>query len=307
MLRVPEILGNDIAHARDFGELVSHIGDGKIEVLRPDEEHIVGLSLPDGLEQTRYQLDQPARLLELFILLEQRDDILETRVKGIGRGNLVGDGFRAAIGRFGFGGLFQLTAERLGDVANLGLVRQRLEQPFTQDVVDFIGGQIDRRNAPLLSSQFRTGVFESPVDQLGPRVISRRQIGNHDADVFLFSRRRQQTGKGPRGDIGHGAITDLLSVEIVEVRRHFIQQDEDRLVAIEQLEPILLVGSFRPSGPKRLELISLVELIGDLTPKEVIRIVPAIERGGASALEGRSMWHSRAVSLAKFGVLYSDN
>ena len=81
-------------------------------------------ALPDGLEQAGDQLDQAARLLELLVLLEQGDDVLEPRMERIGGGDLVGDRLGAAVGGLGLGGLFQLAAEGVGDVFDLGLVRE---------------------------------------------------------------------------------------------------------------------------------------------------------------------------------------
>ena len=139
----------------DFGELVAHLRNGEVEVLRADEEDVVGLTLPDGLEQARDQLDQAARLLELLVLLEQRDDVLQARMERIGGGDLVGDRLGAAIGRLRLGGFFQLAPEGLGDVADLGLVRKRREEALAQDVVDLVGREIDRRDVALLAPELR--------------------------------------------------------------------------------------------------------------------------------------------------------
>ena len=233
--------------------------------------------LPDRSQQPRHQFDQTAGLLELLVLLEQRDDVLEPRVEGIGRGNLVGDGLGATVGRLGLGGLFQLAAERLSDVFDLSLVGQGLEQPLAQDVVNLVGGKIDRRDVAFLAAEFCACVFQRPVDQLGTRVVGRREVGNDDADVLLLARRREQIGKGPRGDVGDGAVADLLRVEVVEVRRHLIEQNENRLIAIEELEPVLLIRGLGAACPERLELVALAELIGDLAPEEVVWIVAAVE------------------------------
>ena len=161
----------------------------KVEVLRADEKDVVGLALPDRPEQARDQLDQAAGLLELLVLLEQRDDVLEPRVERIGRGDLVGDRLGAAVGGLGLGRLFQLAAEGLGDVFDLGLVGQRLEEALAQDVVDLVGGEIDRRDVAFLAAQFRAGVFERAVDELRAGVVGGGQIGDDDADVRSSCRR----------------------------------------------------------------------------------------------------------------------
>ncbi len=79
-------------------------------MLRADKEDVVGFAFPNGAEQAGHQFDQTARLLELFILFEQRDNILETRMEGISSRDLVSDRFGATIGHFGFACLFQFLA-----------------------------------------------------------------------------------------------------------------------------------------------------------------------------------------------------
>ena len=162
LLRVPEILGDHVAHAGDLGELVAHLRDAEVEVLRTDQEDVVRLAVPDGLEQPRDQLDQAARLLELLVLLEERDDVLEPRMKRIGGGDLVGDGLGAAVGRLGLGGFLELAAEGVGDVVDLALVGQRLEEPLAQDVVDLVRGEIHRRDVALLTAEFGACVLQAP-------------------------------------------------------------------------------------------------------------------------------------------------
>ena len=197
-------------------------------MLRADQEDVVGLAVPDRPEQTRNQLDQAAGLLELLVLLEERDDVLEPRVERVGRGDLVGDRLGAAVGGLGLGGLFQLAAEGVGDVVDLGLVGQRLEKALAQDVVDLVGREIDRRDVAFLAAEFGAGVFERAIDELGAGVVGRGEVGDDDADVLLLAGRGEQIGEGAGGDVGDGAVADLLRVEVVEVRRHLIEQDEDR-------------------------------------------------------------------------------
>ncbi|MCU0981004.1 MAG: hypothetical protein MUF25_17775 [Pirellulaceae bacterium] len=91
-------------------------------MLRADQEHIVGRPFPDRLEQPGDEFDEAVGLFELFVLLEQGDDVLEPRVERVGRGDLVGDRFGAPVGRLRLGGLIQFAAERLGDVGDLRLV-----------------------------------------------------------------------------------------------------------------------------------------------------------------------------------------
>ena len=51
-------------------------------MLRPDEEHVVVLPIPNRPEKARNKFDEAARLLELLVLFEKSDDVLEPRMKG---------------------------------------------------------------------------------------------------------------------------------------------------------------------------------------------------------------------------------
>ena len=124
-LRVPEVLGDDVAHAGDLGELVAHLRNREVEVLRADEEDVVGLALPDRAQQPRDQLDQAARLLELLVLLEQGDDVLQARMERIGGGDLVGDGFGAAIGDLGLCWLPPACGHRLAAMSPISALSGR--------------------------------------------------------------------------------------------------------------------------------------------------------------------------------------
>ena len=75
-------------------------------MLWANQKHIIGRSVPDRPEQVRDQFDQASGLFELLVLFEQRNDILDPWMEGIGGGYLVGDRLRAPVGGFGLGGLF---------------------------------------------------------------------------------------------------------------------------------------------------------------------------------------------------------
>ena len=52
-IAVPEILGDDVAHAGDLSELVAHLLYPEVEVLWADEEDVIGLAFPDGAQEAR--------------------------------------------------------------------------------------------------------------------------------------------------------------------------------------------------------------------------------------------------------------
>ena len=271
-------------------------------MLRADEEDVVGLTIPHRPEQTRNQLDQAARLLELLVLLEECDDVLETRMERVGGGDLVGNRLGAAVGGLGLGGFFQLAAIGVGDVLDLRLVGQRLEKTLAQDVVDLVRGEIDRRDGAFLAAEFGACVFERTIDESCAGVVGRREVGDDDADILLLAGRREKIGEGASGDIGDRAVTHLLRVEIVEVGRHLVEQDENGMLALEELEPVLFVRGLRAARPERFELIPFAELVGDLAPKEVVGIVAAVESSDVGAPKGRGMGHPRAVCFSEAGM-----
>ena len=92
-------------------------------MLWPDEKNIVGLAIPDGAQEARDEFDEAASLLELFVLLEESDDVFEARVERIGGGDFIGDGFRATIGDLGLGRFLQFLAVGVRDVVDFRLVR----------------------------------------------------------------------------------------------------------------------------------------------------------------------------------------
>ena len=188
LLCIPEIHGDDVAHPGDLGEFVADIGNRKIKVLRADKEDIVCRPLPDGFEQTGHQLNQAAGLLELLIFLEECDDVLEPWMEGIGGGDLIGNRFGATACGFGFGCLFQLAAKGFGDVSDFGFVGKRLEQSLAQDVINLVGGKVNRRNVALCAAKLLTCVVERSGDQGAAGLICRIKIGDHYANIGLLAR-----------------------------------------------------------------------------------------------------------------------
>jgi hypothetical protein len=221
----------------------------------------------------------------------------------IGCSNLIGNTLSTAVDCLRFRRFFQLAAEIFGYVSDLCLVRKRRKEALSQDVVNLIGGEVDRRDAPFLAAKFRTCVFECAIDEPGARIVGRREIGNDDANVFLLARRCQQVGEGARGDVRHRAVAHLLGVEVVEVRWHLIEQNENGLITLKELQPVLLVRRFGTARPECFELIPLAELVGDLAPEEVVWVIAAVEGGGISAREDEGVGHSRAICFTKRGVL----
>ena len=57
------------------------------------------------------------------------------------------------------------------------------------------------------------------------------------------------------------------------------------VLAVKKLEPVLFVRSLGTAGPECFELLAFAKLIGDLAPKEVVRVVATVEGGDVGRLE----------------------
>ena len=220
----------------------------------------------------------------------------------IGTNNLIRNRLGAAADVLGFGCLAQDLAVGRRDFLDDCLVGQLLEQPLPQNFVDFVAGQIHRRDRPLLTTQFLSSAVERLVNQVRAGFIRRREVRDDDGHVCLLAGGRKHVGECAGGDIRHRPRPDLLRRQVMEVRRHLIQQNEDRTL-VEQLQPVLLVWCFRPVRPEVSELPRLAELLRNLTPKEMIRAVATIEGSDLGDAELLAVRDVRAVLLAKTGVL----
>ena len=85
----------------------------------------------------------------------------------------------------------------------------------------------------------------------------------------------------------------------MKIWRHLVEQDQDGLTAVEEIQPILFVGSFGSACPERSELFAFAELAGDIAPKEMIRVVASVERGGSRTPKRGRVERSPAVRFAK--------
>ena len=86
----------------------------------------------------------------------------------------------------------------------------------------------------------------------------------------------------------------------MEIGWHLVQQDEDRLVAFKEVEPIPFVRRFRAAVPKDTELFPLPQLVGDFTPEEVIGVVTAVESGNVGTAKGVGVGDAGGICLPQF-------
>src|SRR5262249_39839001 len=154
----------------------------------------------------------------------------------ISGGDFVRDGFGTATGDLGLAGFLQLPAIARGDVADRGLDGQGREQALAEDVVDLVRSKIHRRDVTLLPTQLGARVFERTVDQPGTGIVGGGEIGNDDADVTLLAGGRDKVGKGADSDVRDSAVPYLLCVEVVEIRGHLVEQNEDGRAAVKEIQ-----------------------------------------------------------------------
>jgi len=90
-----------------------------------------------------------------------------------------------------------------------------------------------------------------------------------------------------------------LGVEVVEIGRHLIEENKDRLTAFEELEPVLFVRGLGPTSPECLELISLAELTGNFPPEEIVGVVASVEGSDAGLLKSPCGQEARTVFVSE--------
>jgi hypothetical protein len=168
----------------DALDLVPDLVVVEVQMLRADQENIVRLPLRDALEQPGGELHQAAGLPKAFVFLEQRHQVLEGRMKGIGLPHLFGDPFQAGGDDVAAVlGPFDLLGVLLGDFGDDPLIGQLVDQPFLEDFVDFVARQLHRCDGHGLAA----GLLLEIGNRLGQRAglgrIAARQVGDDDAAV----------------------------------------------------------------------------------------------------------------------------
>jgi len=100
-------------------------------------------------------------------------------------GDFIGDCLGTAICSLRFCSFFQFPTERIRDITDLGLVGKDFEEPFAQDVIDFVGCEVYRRNTAFLTPQFGARIFKRAVNELCPGVVSGRE-SDTTTQTFCF-------------------------------------------------------------------------------------------------------------------------
>lgn len=272
-------------------------------MLWADQKDVVCRTIPNRSQQPRDQFDESPRLLKLLVFLEKRDDVFESRVERISRCDLICNRLGTTIGDLGLGCFLQFFPVCVGNVVDLGSVRQRLEKALPKDVVDFVGGEVDGGNVALGTAEFLSGIVEGAIDQGAAGLVRCIKVRDDNADVGFLAGSSQEVGKGARGNIGDGSGPDWPGCKVFEVGWELIQQDENRIFAFKQLEPCFFVRGLGTGRPEFLEQVRFAELLGDFAPEEMRRAVSAIEGGHMGASEHLRISIAPAVLLPESRIL----
>ena len=288
-----DVLGDGVARVGDVArhrwhqlgrntlDLVLDLLVVQVEMLCADQEDVVGFALVNTLEQACSELHQAASLAEAFVFLEQRDEVLEGGMEGIGFPHLFGDLLDAAGDDVAAVlGLLDLLREFFRDVGDNTFVRQLVDETFLQDLVDFVTRQLNRRDRHRLTTSFLLQVGDGIGQRLGLGLVGAREVGDHDGAVWQFQRGAHQAGEAVDRHVGQRALAEYLRAGVVEIGRQFVKQDQGRLVPDDFL-PLTLIDGLGAVRPIRLDGFCSPELGGDFAPDEVVGVVATVERSNA--------------------------
>ena len=153
-------------------------------MLCADQKNVVGCALVDTLEQSRSELHQATGLAEAFVLLEQRNEVLERGMERIGFPHLLGDLLDAAGDDVAaILGFLDLLRVLLGDIRDDPLIRKFVDEALLQNFVDFVARQLHRRDGHRLAAGFLLQVGDGVGQRLSLGLVAARQVGDHDGAV----------------------------------------------------------------------------------------------------------------------------
>ena len=156
----------------------------QVEMLCADQEDVVDFALVNTLEQSRSELHQATGLTEAFVLLEQRNEVLERGMERIGFPHLLGDLLDAAGDDVAaILGFLDLLRVLLGDIRDDTLIRKFVDEALLQNFVDFVARQLHRRDGHRLAAGFLLQVGDGVGQRLSLSLVAARQVSDHDGAV----------------------------------------------------------------------------------------------------------------------------
>ena len=204
-----------------------------------DEVLFVRLAgLPEARRDDAHEADERASLLEALIFAEAGVEVLDGRVKWIAGFHELCELLRRLrrdvhLLRFPHG-----LCVRLSDFANLGFLRQRLEQAFAQDVVELVGVYLHRRQIHRMALCLVLELLEDAGNLGAGLSIGTDEVGQNDTYVaqFSFNDGLKKICQRSSCDFRQVGIADGNRFRVVEVGRKLVEQDECRL-ALEKIYP----------------------------------------------------------------------
>ena len=100
--------------------------------------------------------------------------------------------------------------------------------------------------------------------RVGARIVTGKEVGDNDGDVLFLAGSAEHVGKGASHDVSDCTLAETLGDEVVEVGRHFIEEDEDRAGVIKKGKPVFFLRRPRAFGPETAEKLTSAQLGGDV-------------------------------------------
>ena len=193
-------------------------------MLAPDQINVVYRTRPRRFDHLRHKLHQPARLPVALVLLEERNHMLHRGVKRVGTVDIFRNLFRAL--RYGF------RPHRLRDRGPIRsrhridhiLLRQLLEKPLPQNVVNLVASQINRRHPARLPVRLLRKIPNRGPQLSRSFLVSSRKIREHNATAFQLQRSGKKIRKRVGRHLRQRPAPHHPCHGVIEIRRQFVQQ-----------------------------------------------------------------------------------
>ena len=270
-----DVVGNRVLEGRvDLVDLRERLAVRQIDVVGGDQIR-VPVRFPEARHHDPHQTDQPACLLEPLVLAEAGVEIADGGMKGVGVGDPAREGLRRRVRHVHLLRVAHRLRVALGDLRDLFLVRQRLEDALAENLIELVRVHPDRLKVHRRAAGLPLQILQRADDLLAPGRVRDGQVGKHEANVaqLVAPDRDQQVGERRRRHHREVGVADALRGRVHEVGRQLVQHDDER-VAAQQVHPRRLAGR----GERRvvvLEVLSPAELRRNRAPDAERRVALA--------------------------------
>ena len=143
-------------------------------------------------------------------------------------------------------------------------------------MVDLVAVRLDGFERHRAPANLVLKVGQRLLNRLAAALVGRLEVRDHDRHVVQFADRDEHIRQRRRGDNREVRVANRLGLGVLEVRRQFVQQDEQRLAA-EQVFPCLLARRLKRRVVV-LELLLLAQLVCDRAPDAERRVALAARK-----------------------------